>query len=55
MTDTKRLNLIEHYQWKINFTCDKWNVFNANIDVAANTLREAIDAALAAQAKWAMS
>lgn len=54
MTDTERLNLIEHYGWNINKHFLGFNVFNENVDVVRATLREAIDVALAAQAKWSI-
>ena len=54
MTDTERLNLIEHYGWHINKVASGWNVFSSNIDIIEKTLRLAIDAALAAQIKWSL-
>lgn len=60
MTDTERLNLIEHYQWQI-FTWsmgkDKfWQITGKFGGTQAHTsLRMAFDAAYKAQAEWAMS
>lgn len=59
MTDTERLNLIEHYGWVIDqlkngkgwCVTGRFSIFH----VAGDTLRDAIDAALAAQVKWALS
>ena len=56
MTDTERLNLIEHYQWRIYFVADGWsgNGMFGILPHTYNTIREAIDAALAAQIKWSL-
>jgi hypothetical protein len=55
MSDTERLNLIEHYKWKIGYT----HAFYVKGDngifvVMASTLREAIDDALEAQIDWSL-
>lgn len=56
MTDTERLNLIEHYGWKIYQAVNKsWQVGGPFGVVRRNNLREAIDEALSRQAKWALS
>ncbi len=59
MYDTERLNLIEHYEWDIlcyNNKAKKWMVCGkfGKTD-KFKTIREAIDAALSAQMKWALS
>lgn len=52
MTDTERLNLIEHYQWQLHFI-DSWFMQGMfGVVGGFNTLREAIDAALKAQFEW---
>lgn len=56
MTDTERLNLIEHYKWYIWF--DEETKYTAQGDfghVCGKTIREVIDGALDAQAKWMLS
>ncbi len=61
MSDTERLNLIEHYKWQISLSANGkvWWIFGSfstnKKGVKGKTLREAIDAALAAQMKWALS
>lgn len=60
MTDTERLNLIEHYKWEIACTGETsiWTVvlhLSDGVKFAdGNNIREAIDAALAAQIKWSL-
>ena len=54
MTDTERLNLIEHYEWMIEFN-DMWFVAGKFGLSAGDTLREALDGALAAQIKWSFA
>lgn len=56
MSDTERLNLIEHYGWSIMFSRDRV-IITGNDSIfatAGNTLREAIDAALKAQFEWSV-
>jgi hypothetical protein len=55
MTDTERLNLIEHYGWDIRKIDDNWYVEGQFGRVYKVSIREAINAALSAQAKWALS
>jgi hypothetical protein len=54
MTDTERLNLIEHYGWQIICFANEVAIYNvkAEFKVTGKTLREAIDNALSAQFKW---
>lgn len=56
MTDTERLDLIEYYKWRVMFMdCGCHIVLDqASTYAFAKTLREAIDDALKAQAKWAL-
>jgi len=54
MTDTERLNLIEHYNWIIAKIEDNWIITGSYGYVEGNSLREAIDATLAAQIKWSL-
>ena len=54
MTDIERLNLIEHYEWMVEFNTDVWFVAGKFGLSAGDTLRKAIDAALAAQIKWSL-
>lgn len=56
MSDTERLNLIEHYSWKVYQAVNKsWQIGGAFGVVRRNSLREAIDEALSRQIKWALS
>lgn len=54
MTDTERLDLIEHYKWNVIFAVGKVAIYNveANFKVQADTLREVIPLALKAQMDW---
>lgn len=60
MTDTERLNLIEHYEWNINVSKSgkSWWITGKfsthNKMVTASSLREAINKALDAQIKWSI-
>jgi hypothetical protein len=55
MTDTERLNLIEHYQWDVMHHNGEWLVLGKfGITPTFIKLREAVDVALNAQAKWAL-
>jgi hypothetical protein len=54
MTDKEALNLIEHYRWKVQPTLEnKWAVDGEFGSIRGETLREAIQTALEAQAEWA--
>jgi hypothetical protein len=68
MSDTERLNLIEHYGWNVQFIKEEGYTnlkghFSRTLikisgkygEVVQETLRDAIDAALSSQAKWSMS
>ena len=55
MTDTERLSLIEHYEWDIRKIDDNWYVEGKFGRVYKASIREAIDAALSAQAQWSWS
>lgn len=57
MTDTERLNLVEHHKWTVKFMDGGCHIVlhQAGTYAFAKTFREAIQAALAAQAKWALS
>lgn len=54
MTDTERLNLIEHYRWNIHTATEGYTVFGDFGNVGGKSLREAIDAALRAQFEWSV-
>lgn len=55
MSDTKMLNLIEHYGWKVQPTLEqKWAVDGDFGSIRGETLREAIKTAMSAQAEWAL-
>ena len=54
MDDTQRLDLIEHYGWKIQRTLEfMWAVDGDFGSVRERTVRRAIKAAMKAQAEWA--
>lgn len=57
MTDTERLDLIEHYRWNVICAEGRVAIYNvdANFKVQADTIREVIDLALAQQIKWSAS
>ena len=55
MSDSEMINLIEHYEWCVYREYNHWNVAGNFGKVFKKTLREAIVAALAAQAKWSLS
>lgn len=55
MTDKERLNLIEHYKWTIVISDMGVAVFGNFGRIKETTLRRAIDAALKAQAEWALA
>lgn len=57
MSDTERLDLIEHYGWTIKFIDGGCHIVlhRAATYAFAKTIREAFDLAFAKQAKWAMS
>ncbi len=56
MTDTERLNLIEHYQWTIRFDDEGCHIslHKAGTYTKAKNFREAFDIAYDKQAKWAL-
>lgn len=59
MTDTERLNLIEHYGWKLTRVYGGYRVSAnmispATVDAVDMDLRKAIDMALDQQIKWAL-
>lgn len=56
MSDTERLNLIEHYKWKIIFIDDGCHIVLARAGTYdfAKTFREAIDLALIKQMDWSL-
>lgn len=55
MSDTERLNLIEHYGWDVLWCNDSWCITAKSFGaVNGKTLREAIDAALKAQFEWSV-
>ena len=56
MSDTERLNLIEHYRWHIFFSPDGWCVSGmfGMLPNTFNSIREAIEAALTAQMNWSL-
>lgn len=56
MTDTERLDLIEHYQWDILSYNKEWIICGEFGKTGRfKSLREAIEAATAAQIKWSTS
>lgn len=57
MTDTERLDLIEHYKWKVMFIDDGCHIVlpQAGTYAFAKTFREAISEALSKQAKWSVT
>lgn len=55
MSDTERLNLIEHYEWMVMPHCGKWWIVGKFPGIASgDSLREAFNNAYDAQAKWAL-
>ncbi len=52
MTDTERLNLIEHYKWDIMHHKGWLILGKFGSTATCQTIREAINEALAAQIKW---
>jgi hypothetical protein len=56
MTDTERLNLIEHYGWTIKFIDGGCHIVlhRANTYAFAKTIREAFDEAYKKQAAWSL-
>ena len=56
MTDTERLDLIEHYKWEISYWHDHVVIVNNEAEFvrSGKTLRAAIDAALKAQFEWSV-
>lgn len=54
MSDTERLNLIEHYEWDLIHYANGWMIAGKfGSTKRFKSIRECIEAALATQAKWA--
>ena len=53
MTDTERLNLIEHYKWAIQPLEEGWMITGRWGYVCGPSIRTAFDYAYKAQFKWA--
>lgn len=56
MSDTERVNLVDHYRWIITFSPVGWVVQGmfGMIPHTFGTFRDAIDGAMRAQAEWAL-
>lgn len=60
MSDTERLNLIEHYEWRLELINDTnalnglWQIKGDWGYIHGDTIRKVIDAAMTAQIKWSV-
>lgn len=58
MTDTERLNLIEHYKWRLELIDDTstlnglWQIKGQWGYVHGRSVRAVVDSAISAQFKW---